>query len=102
MEVEGQMVFRSTSPLLVNDGKPAELRECPVGFVARECPQAYDAILAHTYSDNGCINPLEMAPWGQEMIRIVGSERARHREAERAGNIARNDAAIGAKVLGNG
>lgn len=102
MDIEGQMLFRSTSPLLLKNEKPDELRECPVGFVLRECPQVYDAITAHAYSENGCFNPLESPPWVQEMVRVVGSERARHRDNERSRVQGQRDAAIGQRVLSNG
>ena len=96
------MVFRSTSSLLLVDGKPGELRECPVGFVLRECPQVYDAIAAHSYADNGCFNPIDSPLWLQEMVRVAGSERARHSEAKETSDRGRRDADMGARALSRG
>lgn len=74
-DYEGSQVFRYTSPYL-QDGDDM-LNECPVGKIMRESPHVYDAIAAHTYSENGALNPLECSPWLQAAIRVVGSERGR-------------------------
>jgi len=56
------------------------LQECPVSMVLRECPRAYEALAAAAHVENGGLNPMTLSAWAQEAIRVVGSERARHRD----------------------
>jgi hypothetical protein len=79
MNVEGSMVFRSTSPLL-NNTDAATLRECPVGMVLRTGDHCYAALGAAAHVENGAISPFDLGAWGREATSIVSSERARQRE----------------------
>ena len=100
--VVGERVFRSTSPSLLCDGKPGELRECPVGLVLREAPYVYKAISAASHVDNGSSDPTAAPTWLQSMMRVVGSERARHRELKDKNRTTAGDADHARQVVNRG
>ena len=101
--VVGQTVFRSTSLHLMGpDKKPSELRECPVGIVLREAPYIYDAINSWQYVDSGALNPLVSPSWLREILRVVGSEKARLHELRDRPNQGAADAEYGRRVLARG
>lgn len=68
---------------MLKDGKPAELRECPVGLVLREAPYVYKAISFASHVENGATDPERAPSWVREMGGVVSSERARLRELKR-------------------
>ena len=71
--------MRFTSPLLMD----FVIYECPVGFVLREAPWAYDAIEATGTAEN--CGPREWAQlplWYKHCVRLVRSERERLRERQ--------------------
>jgi hypothetical protein len=100
--IVGETVFRSTSPQLLVNGKPGELRECPVGRVLREAPYVYKALGAQACVENGSLNPLTAPTWLQEAMRVVAAERARLRELATPDRTGEADAAHARRVVGRG
>jgi len=49
----------------------------------------FDAIAVHAYAENGCLSPLDLSPWAQAVIRVVGGEKARLTEAKQEMDKAR-------------
>lgn len=95
-------MFFSTSPYLLHKGKPAELRECPVGAVLRESPHVYDVIGAYGTGEHIGPSILQEPLWLQHAFRVVGSERNRLMDLERTNDKAKHDAAYGARVRRRG
>ena len=86
------MAWRFTSPLLNHEmPESALIRECPVGLVLRDGPHVYDLISAHSYAENGALNPLDSPSYLQAGIRVVASERARLRELADADRQTKRD-----------
>ena len=82
--VVGEAPFRSTSLRLLRQGKPDEIRECPVGLVLREAPYLYNAINATTHVENGASDPTKVPVWLQEIMKVASAERFRLHDLERA------------------
>lgn len=104
--MECQQPFRFTSPLLYErerveeaPGKYTVLHECPVGYVQREAPHIYRAIAAHSYAENGSLNPLESPGWLQQAIGVVGSEKERLRRMADEERKSKGDANYGQRAL---
>jgi hypothetical protein len=97
--VVGETVFRSTSLLLADHGKPAELRECPVGRVLREAPYVYKAISHATHVANGATDPANAPSWLQGLTQVVLSERARLRELNQDKDRGASDAEQARRVM---
>ena len=90
------MMFRSTSTHL--DEPDRSIRECPVGMILRETPYVYEAIGAAAHVENGALNPLNESPWLQGAIRVVSSERERHRRLRDELSKSRADSRAGIGV----
>lgn len=92
------MAFRSTSPWLLDDGKPATLRECPVGMILRDAPYTYEALSAYGGGEFTGFDLAKQSQWTQAACRVIGSEKARHREMEDEQRKAKSASAYGARV----
>jgi hypothetical protein len=100
MEAKGNMAFRFTSPIL--EEKDRVLYECPVSAVMKLAPHIYDVIPLHSYvSDSGSVDYLQLSPWAQRAVRVIGGEKGRlwdmaraeekgHRDAQTALSVGRS------------
>jgi hypothetical protein len=83
-----------TSPIIPEPERL--LRECPVGLILRETPDAYTALTYESWVESGAVDPTKQSPWMGLAIRVVSAERARvgrmRREQEASERKAKSDA----------
>lgn len=79
-DIKGDFVFRSSSPILMKDKKPDTMDTCPIGVILKKSSYLFSGIEMATHSENGAVDMFRLSGWCREVIRIVQSERMRHRE----------------------
>ena len=94
-------VYRCSSPALAGT-RDGTLYECPVGYVLRHAPWAYDVLAASVYAESAGLTVLQQSAFLQSALRLVGAEKGRHAEQERKIRKAKQDADHGAKILKRG
>lgn len=85
------VVYRSSSPVLVGTDD-SMVYECPVGMLLREAPWVYDVLAAAAYSESAGFEVLRQSAFLQSGIRLVQSEKSRHREARQQQQQGKRDA----------
>jgi hypothetical protein len=75
------------------------MRECPVGYLLREAPWAFDAVRAYCCAESAGFTLHQQSQWLQDAVNIVGSEKERHRELRQQNQQTRQDAEYASRVL---
>lgn len=91
-------IYRTSSPTLFG-GPHGALRECPVGYLQREAPWVWDALAAAAYAENAGLEVLRQSAFLQQALRIIGSEKTRHRESAARVDRGKSDARHAKRML---
>jgi hypothetical protein len=91
---EGKRVFRSSSPLLDQNGAGI-LRECPVGMIMREAPGLYELIGLESFVESGNLGPRDLSRPAQRVLGVASSERRRHQAMKTSVKKGFSDSAFG-------
>lgn len=79
------------------------MRECPVGYILRECSYVYDLLDAAVVADNTGLDFLSAPRYLQHAVRLISSEKYRVSELKRKEDRARRkgarDSSYAANVL---
>ena len=94
---EGQMGFRTSSPLLHEKGQFL-LRECPIGLVLREAPYIYEMLNLGPYVDSGNMGPRDLPRTTQRVLAVSSNERERLRALKRKKGQGKSDSDFGARA----
>lgn len=95
---DGSICFRTSSPML--HGTELDImRECPVGYLLREAPWAFDAVRAYVFAESAGFTVHQQSQWLQDAINIVSSEKERHRQLRQQSNQTKSDASYASRVL---